>query len=105
LQKTSDLLNIKLYMGLAYVGLSQDDQARAKFVEVCQLDPKHTLTAQEYSAKAVSLYNEAKASCPSSSESPLANVSITHSTFQQGKALYEKGEFSDALKYFNVVLA
>ncbi len=33
------------------------------------------------------------------------NLSITDKTFLQGKELYEKGQFADALKYFNVVLA
>jgi len=34
-----------------------------------------------------------------------ANLSVTEITFLRGKEFYEKGEFSDALKYFNTVLA
>jgi tetratricopeptide (TPR) repeat protein len=32
-------------------------------------------------------------------------ASIAQSTFMRGKELYDKGQFQDALKYFNVVLA
>ncbi|HYR84020.1 MAG TPA: hypothetical protein VE422_08085 [Terriglobia bacterium] len=107
-QRKNDVLKIKLWMGLAHAGMDQKDQAKSKFIEVCKLDSKYTLNPQDYPPPVVALYNEAKASCPPPPErstTSTADLSITESTFLGGKELYEKGEYSDALKYFNVVLA
>jgi tetratricopeptide (TPR) repeat protein len=107
-EQTNDLLKTKLYMGLAYMGLNQNDQAKSKFVEVCKLDGQYTLNRDMYPAKVISLYNEAKTACATPPPRDLAaqgESSIAQSTFLRGKELYEKGQFQDALKYFNVVLA
>jgi tetratricopeptide (TPR) repeat protein len=106
-QKTNVLLIIKLYMGLAHAGLDQMDQAKSRFVEVCKLDAKYTLNPQDYPPKIIALYNEAKTSCaqaPATGNTG-SNMSITQSTYTKGKGLYDQGQFADALKYFNVVLA
>ncbi len=106
-EQADDLLKTKLYIGLAYLGLNQEDQARSKFVEVCKLDGKYALNPQVYSARIIAVFNEAKAACaPAPARaSASAETSIAQSTFLRGKELYEKGQFEDALKYFNVVLA
>ena len=106
--QANDLLNTKLYMGLAYLGMNQEDQARSKFIEVCKLDGKYALNSQVYSARIITAFNEAKAACapaPARASTTSAETSIAQSTFLRGKELYEKGQFEDALKYFNVVLA
>ncbi len=105
-QKTADFLKVELYMGLAQLALNKTDQAKSKFTEVCKRDSKYTLDPGEYPSSAIALFNEVKATCasPPQSADPTPNLSAD-STFLRGKELYEKGEFGDALKYFNVVLA
>lgn len=105
-QKTPDLLKVELYMGLAQLGLNRIDQAKSKFTEVCKLDNKYTLDPEQYPFNAIALFNEAKATCALSPASPNATPnSAINSTFLRGKELHEKGEFGDALKYFDAVLA
>ena len=105
-QKTPDFLKVELYMGLAQLALNRTDQAKSKLTEVCKLDSKYTLNPEEYPSNAIALFNEVKATCapPPRSSNPTPNRPVD-STFLRGKELYEKGEFGDALKYFNVVLA
>ena len=106
-QRANDLVKVKLYMGLAYMGLNQTDQAKSRFIEICKLDNKFSINVEDFPADAVALYNEAKASCTVTQRptTATANMSIAQSTFLRGKELYEKGQFTDALKYFTVVLA
>jgi tetratricopeptide (TPR) repeat protein len=105
-QKTPDLLKIELYIGLAQLGLNETDRAKSKFIEVCKLDSKYTLNPEAYPPNAVALFNEVKGTCAALPQSPnLTQKSQADATFLSGKELYEKGEFKDALKYFNVVLA
>jgi tetratricopeptide (TPR) repeat protein len=101
-QKTLDFLKVELYMGLAQLALNKTEQAKSKFTEVCKLDSKYTLDPEEYPSNAIALFNEVKATCASPPRS--ANSTPNMSAFLRGKELYEKGEFEDALKYFNVVL-
>jgi hypothetical protein len=105
-RRTDDLVQVKLFMGLAHAALNQKDQAKSKFIEVCSLDSKYSLNPQDHQPEVVALYDEAKAGCASSARpaAPSA-LSIEESTFQGGKELYEKGQYTDALRYFNVVLA
>lgn len=52
-----------LYLGLAYIGLGQNERARDEFVQVCSLDRQYTLNPQEFSPKVLSLFQEARTSC------------------------------------------
>jgi len=105
-RRTDDLVKVKLFMGLAHAALNQKDQAKSKFIEVCRLDSKYRLNPQDHQPAVIALFDEANASCASSAgQSTPSALSIVDSTFQGGKELYEKGEYTDALKYFNVVLA
>ncbi len=61
--QNDERLRISLYLGLSYLGLSQNDQARQRFVEVCSLDEKYAPNPQEFSPKVISLFQEAKAIC------------------------------------------
>ena len=65
-QRAADRLRIRLYLGLAHLGLNQTENARSRFVEVCQLDRKYTLSAADYSPKVITLFDEAKEMCAQS---------------------------------------
>jgi tetratricopeptide (TPR) repeat protein len=101
-QKTLDFLKVELYMGLAQLALNNTDQAKSKFTEVCKLDSKYTLDPEEYPSNAIALFKEVKATCapPPWSANPTPNLPA----LLRGKELYEKGEFGDALEYFNVAM-
>jgi tetratricopeptide (TPR) repeat protein len=106
-QRTNDLLKIKLYMGLAHLGLKQNDEAKSRFIEVCKIDSKFALDPRDYPPNVIAFYDESKAMCatPVRSAPVSPAVSIEQSTYLRGKELYDKGQYNDALKYFNVVLA
>jgi tetratricopeptide (TPR) repeat protein len=106
-QTKTELLIVKVYLALALVGLKQNDQAKARFVELCKLDNTYVPNLKDSPPDAIVLYNQAKASCEANSSSTTSsrNNSIAQAIFLQGKELYESGKFRDALKYFNVVLA
>src|SRR5262245_53197820 len=59
-------LKIALYLGLAYVGLNQTEQAKAEFVEVCTLDSRYGLSPLDYSRKVITLFQEASKACTGS---------------------------------------
>jgi tetratricopeptide (TPR) repeat protein len=105
-QRKNELVNIKVYLALTHMGLKENEQAKSKFIEVCMLDSGHELNPKDAPAQAVALYNDARASCPPPPRpAATANMSIMETTFLRGKELYDKNQFTDALKYFNVVLA
>jgi tetratricopeptide (TPR) repeat protein len=54
-------IDIKLQLALAQVGLSQTSEARRRFTEICSLDPNYSLDRQKFSARVISLFDEAKA--------------------------------------------
>jgi tetratricopeptide (TPR) repeat protein len=60
-QRSNDLLQVKLFLGLALLGVNQAEEAKAKFVEVTSLNPEYTIDPGTFSPKVVDLFNEAKA--------------------------------------------
>src|SRR5262245_47197569 len=62
-QRSDARLKIALYLGLAYVGLNDTEQAKAKFVEVCTLDSRYGLSPLDFSRKVIQLFQEAGKLC------------------------------------------
>jgi tetratricopeptide (TPR) repeat protein len=60
-ERIKERLQIELFLGLVYLGLNQTEQAKSKFIEVSNLDPKYTLDPREFSRKVITLFEEAKA--------------------------------------------
>jgi tetratricopeptide (TPR) repeat protein len=104
-KRTADLLKVKLFTGLAYLGLNLTDKAKSSFIDVCKLDNEYSLNPQDYPVQAIRVYYEAKANCAAATTGTLSsNASVIESTFSTGRELYNRGQFGDALKYFNAVL-
>ena len=59
--RPQDRINAKVQLALAYIGLNDNDQAKAFFREVYSLDANYVLDANQFSPKILSLANEAKA--------------------------------------------
>jgi tetratricopeptide (TPR) repeat protein len=58
---SKELLQVKLYLGLAHLGMNQTEEAKARFTEVFLLDSQFSLDPKEFSPKVIGLFNEAKA--------------------------------------------
>ena len=58
--RPQDRINAKVQLALAYIGLNDNDQAKAFFREVYSLDANYILDANQFSPKIISLANEAK---------------------------------------------
>jgi tetratricopeptide (TPR) repeat protein len=59
--RVKDRIRVKLQMALAHVGLNDIAQAKARFAEVCALDPSYSLDREQFAGKVLSLFDEAKA--------------------------------------------
>src|SRR5215510_6302401 len=59
--RPQDRINAKVQLALAYIGLNDNEQAKAFFREVYSLDPNYILDTTQFSPKIISLANEARA--------------------------------------------
>jgi hypothetical protein len=92
-QRSNARLKIALFLGLAYVGLNDTEQAKAKFVEVCTLDSRYGLSPLDFSRKVVNLFQEASKACLSSGP--------CDKFCGQFDALIMKGDFTSAQALLN----
>ncbi|MBN2381884.1 hypothetical protein JXQ70_03290 [bacterium] len=61
IKAAKELVNAHLHLGLAYIGVNNNTEAKNQFKEIVRLEPDYTLDSGAYSQKVVSLFNEAKA--------------------------------------------
>jgi Periplasmic protein TonB, links inner and outer membranes len=59
--RPQDRINAKVQLALAYIGLNDNEQAKAFFREVYSLDPNYVIDTSQFSPKIISLANEARA--------------------------------------------
>ena len=59
--RTKERINVKLQISLAHVGLGQMAEAKARFGEICGLDPDYSLDPKKFAPKVVTAFDEAKA--------------------------------------------
>jgi hypothetical protein len=58
--RARDSIAVKLQLALAYVGLDEMSAAKARFEELCGLDPEYKLDPQQFAPKILELFNEAQ---------------------------------------------
>jgi len=58
--RIQERIRIKLQLALAYIGLNQFAEAKARFSEIYEIDSQFTLDRSKFAAKVLTLYDEAK---------------------------------------------
>jgi tetratricopeptide (TPR) repeat protein len=58
--RVEESVRVKLQLALAYIGLNETSEAKARFAELCNLDPDYELDPQQVAPKVLTLFNEAR---------------------------------------------
>ena len=70
--RTKDLARAYTYLSIAYQGLGQDQQAKAKFLEALKLDRDMTLSSREFPPRILEFFEEARREAGVSAPAPRA---------------------------------
>ena len=96
--RPKQLARAYLYLGIAYLGLSEEQKAKAKFVEALKADADLELSAAEYPPKVVQFFQQALAELEEAPQraSPRAEPAEESSEDEEeGKEQPEDGEGAD----------
>src|SRR5512145_3059317 len=93
--RRDDQLKIDFYLALVYLGLSQQEIAKSKMVEVCSVDPHYAPNSSQYSPKVNALFEDAKATC---------RENHNEARLLEAKKLYANEQFAEAAKAFATIL-
>jgi tetratricopeptide (TPR) repeat protein len=59
--RLKEKIDVKLQLALSHIGLSETQEARTRFAEICTLDPEYSLDPTKFAPKVVSLFEDIKA--------------------------------------------
>jgi len=90
--RIDDRVQIKLQLALAYIGLNQIPEAKARLSEIYDINPQFVMDPAKFAPKVLTLFNEVKASHAS------------EDTFKKAVEDYKRGHLPQSLSEFRTIL-